>query len=338
MSMLQRFVEAFEHWQIIEAATKIPNSAVRLAYITAFMYSYFPVITLRLKKPFNPLLGETFEYQDEEHGFRLFGEQVSHHPPISAIQVEGPSFIAYGDTNLKSSFTRTGLEIIPLSAVHVEIKKTGDHFVIHKYKSKVKNVLWGTMYVTNFGEMVITNTKTNEKSVSALVEVPPEDKRYTEVSTVITDAQGNLKAKVSGDWKSSIQYTVVETGETREIWKPKSLLPDSPKMYYFGEFALQLNYLNEELAVRACPTDSRFRPDQRALEHGNLSVATSEKHRLEEKQRAKRKELEKRGGHHVPRWFKETMDSATGQPNYEYKGGYWEMRKTGKWSDIDDIF
>ena len=37
------------------------------------------------------------------------------------------------------------------------------------------------------------------------------------------------------------------------------------------------------------PTDSRHRPDQRALEVGDLTLATPEKLRLEEKQRAARR-------------------------------------------------
>lgn len=337
--MLQRFVESFEHWRLIEEASKISNSAVRLAYITTFMYSYLPAVTSRLKKPFNPLLGETVEYIDDANGIRLIGEQVSHHPPISTIRLTGPSFCAYGDSHMKSSFTRSGLEIVPISALFVELKKTGEKFEIHKHNTKVKNVLWGTMYISCCGTMTIRNTKTNEVSVSEMAEVSPEDKKYSLVNSVIKDASGNVKVKLMGDWKnSSIQYQVVDTGETKEIFRPNPPFPHSEKMYGFGEFSLQLNYLNEEMAVAACPTDSRFRPDQRALEHGNLSVATEEKNRLEEKQRAKRKELETRGGHHVPRWFKETFDPVSNAKVYEYKGGYFEMRNSGKWTDIDDIY
>jgi hypothetical protein len=35
-----------------------------------------------LAKPFNPLLGETFEYVTDD--FEFISEQVSHHPPITA--------------------------------------------------------------------------------------------------------------------------------------------------------------------------------------------------------------------------------------------------------------
>lgn len=44
-------------------------------------------------KPFNPLLGETFEYVDEERGVKFFTEQVSHHPPICAATLESEHFL-----------------------------------------------------------------------------------------------------------------------------------------------------------------------------------------------------------------------------------------------------
>lgn len=45
-------------------------------------------------------------------------------------------------------------------------------------------------------------------------------------------------------------------------------------MYNFSHFGLQLNYLTEELKERIAPTDSRLRPDQRALENGDTPLAT----------------------------------------------------------------
>lgn len=43
-----------------------------------------------------------------------------------------------------------------------------------------------------------------------------------------------------------------------------------------------------------CPTDSRLRPDIRKLETGDLDAASSEKNRLEEKQRDARKAMKGR--------------------------------------------
>lgn len=53
----------------------------------------------------------------------------------------------------------------------------------------------------------------------------------------------------------------------------------------FSDFAMQLNEPDERVA----PTDSRFRPDQRELEHGKVDEAADEKLRLEELQRSRRK-------------------------------------------------
>jgi hypothetical protein len=50
-------------------------------------------------------------------------------------------------------------------------------------------------------------------------------------------------------------------------------------------FAIGLNDPGDPIAPHLPPTDSRFRPDQRAMELGEWSRATSEKLRLEEKQR-----------------------------------------------------
>ncbi len=49
------------------------------------------------------------------------------------------------------------------------------------------------------------------------------------------------------------------------------------------------------------PTDSRFRPDIRKMEEGDIELAGQEKDRLEEKQRATRRTMEKRREEWQPR-------------------------------------
>lgn len=49
------------------------------------------------------------------------------------------------------------------------------------------------------------------------------------------------------------------------------------------------------------PTDSRFRPDIRKMEEGDINLAGQEKDRLEEKQRAARRTMEKRREEWQPR-------------------------------------
>lgn len=59
-------------------------------------------------------------------------------------------------------------------------------------------------------------------------------------------------------------------------------------MFYFTNLAIQLN----EPEPNVAPTDARNRPDQRMMEDGAWDEANRTKVQLEEKQRAKRKQME----------------------------------------------
>lgn len=71
-SMLQNFCENLEYSTILDEGSKSKDSCLRLAYIMAFAVSSYSSTIDRIKKPFNPLLGETFEYQCKN--FRFIAE------------------------------------------------------------------------------------------------------------------------------------------------------------------------------------------------------------------------------------------------------------------------
>ena len=80
LSMLQRMCEDMEYAQLLDIASKKENSLDRIQFIAAFAASNYASTDGRTGKPFNPLLGETFEFVSKEKGFRYVSEQVSHHP------------------------------------------------------------------------------------------------------------------------------------------------------------------------------------------------------------------------------------------------------------------
>ena len=66
--------------------------------------------------------------------------------------------------------------------------------------------------------------------------------------------------------------------------------------------------------------------------------ANAEKQRLEKKQRKARKEAEE-GVPIVSRWFEAVEGAKRGDElSYKYRGGYWEQRADGKYTDCRDIF
>ena len=89
--------------------------------------------------------------------------------------------------------------------------------------------------------------------------------------------------KIYGKWNDCIWLEDLKTGDKSKVWEAVPRPENSEWKHHFTHFAMQSNHLTDRLAAKLPRTDSRFRPDQRALENGDWDLAASEKHRLEEK-------------------------------------------------------
>jgi oxysterol-binding protein 1 len=119
--------------------------------------------------------------------------------------------------------------------------------------------------------------------------------------------------------------TDLKTGIKEEVWRKNPYPENWEFMYGMNHFQLQFNYLPESLKGYIAPTDIRYRPDQRALENGDFKLAESEKHRLEEKQRAVRRYNESKGIEPKPFYFEEWKNpDDPEQVYYRYNGKYFE--------------
>lgn len=80
ISMLQRLVEDLEYSRLLDLAAECSDPVEQMAYVAVFNISSYSSTAQRTSKPFNPLLGETFEMDrtgEPEFGWRLLAEQVS---------------------------------------------------------------------------------------------------------------------------------------------------------------------------------------------------------------------------------------------------------------------
>jgi hypothetical protein len=71
-----------------------------------------------------------------------------------------------------------------------------------------------------------------------------------------------------------------------------------------------------------------------------MELAASEKHRLEELQRAARKERETNKTEHEPKYFTQVVDPDSGDKYYAYGGArdYWKDRMNQDWAHLDKIY
>jgi hypothetical protein len=72
INVLQRLCEELEYSELLDKAVGLSDSLDRLVYVAAFAVSGYSTSQWRAaRKPFNPLHGETFEYDSPEKGITL---------------------------------------------------------------------------------------------------------------------------------------------------------------------------------------------------------------------------------------------------------------------------
>lgn len=96
ISLLQKSAEQLEHEYLLQRATSEKDPFMRLAYLAANNIAAYSALEGRTKKPFNPVLNETYEFVTPD--FRFIAEQVTHHPPVCAFYHEGKGYKQWGNT------------------------------------------------------------------------------------------------------------------------------------------------------------------------------------------------------------------------------------------------
>uniref|UniRef100_A0A914C1C2 Oxysterol-binding protein n=1 Tax=Acrobeloides nanus TaxID=290746 RepID=A0A914C1C2_9BILA len=357
LSMLQRLTEDLEYAYLLDRAAEKTDPLEQICYIASYAVSSYSTTGTRTTKPFNPLLGETYECdRTDDLGWKSFTEQVSHHPPATAHHANGKKWIMHQDFTMTSRFRGKYLSVTPTGITHVKFKDQPNWYTYRKITTTVHNIIVGKLWIDNHGEMQIENHYTGDKCIlkfHAYSYFSSEKPR--KVSGIVKDKNGVARWLIQGYWDKSIDIlqvtkqekgakTVLETELPRRVWTINPPYPNSEKMYHFTKLALELNEPEEGVA----PTDSRLRLDQRWMEEGRWDEANSKKQELEERQRTVRKKREAEAERamqqglpypeYTPCWFEKTQDESTGSVIYTFKGDYWDCKTRREWSRCPSIF
>ncbi|XP_061925921.1 oxysterol-binding protein-related protein 6 isoform X1 [Entelurus aequoreus] len=327
LNTLQRMCEELEYSELLDKAAETESPFERMVLVAAFAVSGYSSTYYRAgSKPFNPLLGETYECIREDKGFCFFSEQVSHHPPISACHCESKNFTFWQDVRWKNKFWGKSMEILPVGTVNLMIPSFGDHYEWNKVTTCVHNILSGRRWIEHYGEITIRNTK----SSACLCKLTFVKGNYwsssvNEIQGFVMDQEGKVIHRLFGKWHEGLYCGVPPSAKC--IWRPGSMPTDYELYYGFTRFAIELNELCPELKDVLPRTDARFRPDQRHLEEGNLEIAALEKQRIEDLQRTRRKWNEENNVKQEPCFFRKVVD-ANRRERWVSNNMYWELRKT----------
>lgn len=339
MSALQRIAEELEYSELLDKAATHPRGSVeRMLFVAAFAVSGYSGTGKRTNKPFNPLLGETFEFVCQEQGMRILIEKVVHHPTIIAAHAWGRQWQFAGDVDLRSKFWGRSIELHPVGVLKLTFAD-GDQYSWHKVSSSINNLIIGKIYIDHGGVMRIRNNSSGLVAKLKFHETGMLTRDVHQVKGFLEENGTRLEApRLVGKWDNAM-YAELEDGSQQLLWKA-SPLPSNPTRHNLTSYAMKLNEVTPGLKEKLAPTDCRLRPDQRATEVGEYDLANSEKQRLEKKQRAARAAAD-RGDPIRPRWFYQVPEAERTSEDslgFKYKGGYWEARQQGHYEGCRDIF
>ncbi|XP_074545061.1 oxysterol-binding protein-related protein 1-like isoform X2 [Halichoeres trimaculatus] len=377
LSFLQRLTEYMEHTYLIHQANVTTDSVERMKCVAAFAVSAVASQWDRTGKPFNPLLGETYELIREDLGFRWVSEQVSHHPPVSAFQAEGlkEDFVFHGSIYPKLKFWGKSIEAEPKGVITLELPKYNEAYTWTNPTCCVHNIIVGQLWIEQYGSVEVINHKTGERCSLTFKPCGLFGKELHKVEGYILDKSKKKLCAIYGKWteclyavdpatfeshrktdkknpddkKGSKQSSVDEEPEeipppdaetvqvipgSELIWKITPRPENSAKFYAFSTFAMHLNELEKSMEGVIPPTDSRLRPDIRAMENGDIDLASAEKKRLEEKQRMARKNRTKSTEEWKTRWFQQGPNPHNKAQDWLYLKGYWDRN----YAHMPDIY
>ncbi|KAF2036683.1 hypothetical protein EK21DRAFT_52023 [Setomelanomma holmii] len=347
-SLLQRLAEQLEYSELLDAAaTASPDNGERLVYMAAFAISAFSNARVKdraIRKPFNPMLGETFELVREDKGFRFIAEKVVHRPVRMACQAEAEKWTFVQSPMPVQKFWGKSAELNTDGRARVFLHEGNQHYSWIMATSYLRNIIAGEKYVEPSGTMTIISETTGAKAVCTFKAGGMFAGRSEDVSVQVFDATGNvLPMGAAGKWTSSLEFTSNGQPTAKTVWKVGALVDKPEKHYGLTHFAAALNQITPIEDQHLPPTDSRYRSDQKALEEGDLDRAEALKARLEERQRARRRVMEEHGEEWRPRWFSRVEGVELGGDEEEVwrlrggKEGYWECRERGMWEGVVDV-
>ena len=350
LSLLQAAAEEYEYApKLLERAGKTQDWIERICLVGAWAVSGYAGTKMRAsRKPFNPLLAETFEYVRSDGRLKFLAEKVVHQPPVVATYAEGKGWKAYGCSSMKNKFWGKSLELIPEGSLKVELGD-GDVFTFKKPSSFMRNLLAGNKYLEHVGELTVTNENTGARIVIDFKEgnMWGGSSSRNAVSGVVYDENGKKQLECKGRWSET--FAIQKDKENYQVLWEANEWPQRAEDYYgFTYFAMGLNELTDDMKPFLPPTDSRFRPDQRAFEEGKVDEAESKKQEVETAQRERRKKREASGGKHEPTWFHKESDDVEWQYGSKQFGEYFKKRseateagpKKAKqiWGELPEIF
>ncbi|CAL2051936.1 unnamed protein product [Caenorhabditis brenneri] len=291
-SFLEKLADYYYHADLIAEAVAEPDPFERIVKITKFFLSGFYKKPKGLKKPYNPILGETFrckwEHPDGSTTFYI-AEQVSHHPPVSSLFITNrkAGFNISGTILAKSKYYGNSLSAILVGKLKLTLLNLGETYIVNLPYANCKGIMIGTMTMELGGEVNIECEKTGYRTTLDFKLKPMLGGAYNQIEGSIKYGSDRL-ASIDGAWDGVIR--IKGPDGKKELWNPTQEVIKTRLPRYEINMEDQGEWESAKL----------WRHVTEAIANEDQYKATEEKTALENDQRARAKS----GVPHETKFFK----------------------------------
>ncbi|XP_037373293.1 oxysterol-binding protein-related protein 5 isoform X2 [Talpa occidentalis] len=322
-SFLDKLSDYYYHADLLSRAAREEDACRRMQLVLRWYLSGFYKKPKGIKKPYNPILGETFRCcwfhpQTDSHTFYI-AEQVSHHPPVSAFHVSNrkDGFCISGSVTAKSRFYGNSLSALLDGKATLTFPGLGEEYSLTMPYAHCKGILYGTMTMELGGTVTIECRKS-----SLQAELEFKLKPFFGGSTSINQISGKITsgeevlARLSGHWDREVFIREEGQASSQLFWNPGGEAR--------GQRLKRSTVLLEEQTE--LESERLWQHVTKAIGEGDQDRATQEKFALEEAQRLRARQRQQTLTPWAPRLFR--LDPAAQEWRYLHENhSPWDPRK-----------
>ncbi|OJJ46970.1 hypothetical protein ASPZODRAFT_151561 [Penicilliopsis zonata CBS 506.65] len=302
-SMLERITNFMAHPETLLAMSTIDDPLERFVSVVKFYLSGWHIKPPGVKKPLNPILGETFtsywDYPDGTRGYYI-SEQTSHHPPKSSYFFMAPEHNIRIDGTLKprsrflgnsAASIMEGIAILRLLNRGHD-KEKGERYIVTQPNMYARGILFGKMKY-ELGDH--SYVKCPENNLVADIEFKTKgyfSGTYNAIGgTIKNEKTGEVYYELSGLWNEEMYIKDVHTHK-------KELLFDASHAKHSPPLTRPI----EEQSDRE--SQKLWLKTVKAIIARNHELATDEKTKIEDRQREEAAKRADQGAEWHPRLFR----------------------------------
>ncbi|QIW98616.1 hypothetical protein AMS68_004134 [Peltaster fructicola] len=284
-SMLERITNFMAHPETLLPMPDIDDPVQRFVAVTKFYLSGWHIKPPGVKKPLNPILGETFsgywDYSDGTRGYYI-SEQTSHHPPKSSYFFMAPEHHIRIDGTLKprSKFLGNSVGSFMEGIAVMRFLNRNERYFVTQPNMYARGILFGKMKY-ELGDHAIVRCP--ETGLEADIEFKVKGwvaGTYNAIGGFIKETStGKNLYELSGLWHGEMFIKDLTTGKKDVLFDATNAKASYPKAR-----PLHQQHARESQKLWDSTTKAIKKADQK--------VATDEKSRIEDEQR---KEAAERG-------------------------------------------